>query len=68
MNGMGSTPWQTARASNQGNCVEVRGYAGRVEVRDTKDRRTESTLDITCSAFEAWVDGAKNGEFDHLIK
>ena len=63
------TPWIKASASGGtgGNCVEMRGHAGAVEIRDTKAQGAGPTLGITKSAFSAWLDGAKSGEFDHLI-
>jgi Domain of unknown function (DUF397) len=63
-----STEWIKARASgNSGNCVEMRQHAGAVEVRDTKAHGTGPTLGFTKAEFAAWLDGAKNGEFDGLI-
>jgi hypothetical protein len=50
-----------------GNCVEVRGHAGQIEVRDTKQHGNGPSLRFTSAEFAAWVDGAKQGEFDHLI-
>jgi hypothetical protein len=37
-----------------------------VEVRDTKDREGP-VLRFRPDEFVAWLDGAKAGEFDHLI-
>ncbi len=37
-----------------------------IEVRDTKDRKGP-VLRFTPAEFAAWLDGAKNGEFDHLL-
>ncbi|GAB3492619.1 DUF397 domain-containing protein [Amycolatopsis cihanbeyliensis] len=60
------TNWRKARASdkNGGSCVEV-GYAadGRVAVRDTKDRGRPPHV-FTREEWLAFLDGAKNGEFD----
>lgn len=61
------TQWVKARASaDSGNCVEMRRVGGLVEVRDTKDRQGPS-LKFTPEEFAAWVDGAREDEFGHLI-
>ena len=65
---MTDTPWIKASASNdQGACVEQRRHDGVVEVRDTKDNGTGPVLRFTEAEYAAWLDGAKSGEFDHLI-
>jgi hypothetical protein len=38
-----------------------------IEIRDTKDQGAGPALRFTEAEFAAWLDGAKNGEFDHLI-
>ena len=61
------TPWIKATASGgNGQCVEMRRRDGVVEVRDSKQQGAGPTLRFTSSEFAAWLDGAKNGEFDHL--
>ena len=58
--------WRKAKAS-QGNgaCVEVASLSGgRMAVRDSKDSGHGPTLVYTASEWEAFLDGAKNGEFD----
>ena len=65
---MSETPWVKASRSGQvGDCVEQRRVGDTVEVRDTKDRGRGPTLRFTPAEFAAWLDGAKKGEFDHLI-
>ena len=65
---MSETPWvKASRSAEQGQCVEQRRVGGAVEVRDTKDRGHGPTLRFTPAEFAAWLDGAKKGEFDHLI-
>jgi len=65
---MKQTPWVKATQSNEtGSCVEQRRFDGVVEVRDTKDQGTGPVLRFTPAEFAAWLDGAKKGEFDHLI-
>ena len=63
------TPWIKASASggSGGNCVELRRYAGAVEVRDTKAHGQGPSLELTPAQFAAWLDGAKNGELDAFI-
>jgi hypothetical protein len=51
----------------QRQCVEMRQHAGAVEVRDTKAKGHGPSLAFTKSEFAAWLEGAKRGEFDHLL-
>ena len=61
-----TTSWVKASASaSGGECAEMRRHAGRIEVRDTKDREGP-VLRFTTAGFAAWLDAARNGEFDHL--
>jgi predicted RNA-binding protein with TRAM domain len=61
------TKWIKARASTgNGQCVEMRGHEAAVEVRDTKQHGAGPTLRVSTAGFAAWIDGAKNGEFDAL--
>jgi hypothetical protein len=46
--------------------VEQRAHDGRIEVRDTEDR-SGPVLRFTHAEFAAWLDGARGGEFDHLL-
>lgn len=65
---MSDTRWvKASRSGAQGSCVEQRRFAGMVEVRDTKDGGAGPVLRFTEAEFAAWLDGAKKGEFDHLI-
>jgi hypothetical protein len=60
------TPWiKATRSGPQGDCVELRRHTGAVEVRDSKDP-DGPVLRFTPSEFTAWLDGAKQAEFDHL--
>ena len=62
-----TTPWIKASASNSDySCVEQRVHDGVVEVRDTKDR-SGPVLRFTAAEYAAWLDGARRGEFDHLL-
>jgi Domain of unknown function (DUF397) len=61
------TPWvKASRSSQTGSCVEQRRSGDVIEVRDTKDP-SGPVLRFTEAEYAAWIDGAKKGEFDHLI-
>jgi hypothetical protein len=63
---MSGTPWIKAQASGAtGQCVELRRTGESIEVRDSKNP-TGPVLRFTPGEWAAWLDGAKNGEFDHL--
>jgi len=62
-----TTPWiKATQSGDQSDCVEMRRHTGAVEVRDSKDPEGPS-LRHTKAEFAAWLDGAKNGEFDYLV-
>jgi Domain of unknown function (DUF397) len=67
---MMTTPWTKASRSsgNGGSCVQVRRHHGMIEVRDTKDKGLGPILRFTGAEFDAFLDGARAGEFDHLIE
>ncbi len=46
--------------------MEQRRHDDLIEVRDTKDREGP-VLRFRRDEFAAWLDGAKRGEFDHLL-
>lgn len=60
-----TSPWIKASASNdQGACVEVRQLVdGSRQVRDTKDNGAGPILSFSKAEWEAFLDGAKKGEF-----
>jgi len=62
------TEWQVAEksAGNGGSCFELRRKDGMIEVRDTKDR-DGGTLRFRLDELDAFLDGARRGEFDHLL-
>jgi hypothetical protein len=61
------TTWTKAsRSSNGGQCVEVRRHGGMIEVRDSKDR-SGPVLRFTGPEWDAFLHGARNAEFDHLL-
>ena len=58
-----SDTWQKATKSNtNGACVEVRTEGASVQVQDTKDRG--NVLTFTFAEWDAFLDGAKRGQFD----
>ena len=57
--------YKSSASSYNGDCVEVsRLQDGHVAVRDTKDRASGPALIFTRPEWEAFLTGAKNGEFD----
>jgi uncharacterized protein DUF397 len=60
------TPWIKASKSNDAtNCVEMRRNGETIQVRDSKDPEGP-VLSFTPAELDAWLDGARKGEFDHL--
>jgi hypothetical protein len=53
-------------SGDQGACVEQRAADDMIEVRDSKDR-SGPVLRFTRAEFAAWLEGARRGEFDHLL-
>jgi hypothetical protein len=60
-----SQEWKKSSGSgrNGGACVEVRSHDEAIQVRDTKDR-SGPVLTFTREEWEAFIGGAKDGEFD----
>jgi hypothetical protein len=54
---------KSARSGNNGNCVEVAVTDDAVGVRDSKDP-DGGILVFTVAEWRAFVDGAKDGEFE----
>jgi hypothetical protein len=65
MNASVNSTWKksTRSGGNGGQCVEVRTHAGNIQVRDSKDP-TGPVLVFTPAEWDAFVAGAKGGEFD----
>ena len=62
------TDWMKARKSsgNGGACVEARRQSGAIEVRNSKSPDAGS-VHFTLEEWDAFLDGAKKGEFDRLL-
>lgn len=59
--------WRKAQRSlANGACVEVAKAQEMIAVRDSKNR-DGAVLLYTSAEWEAFIDGAKKGEFDDLI-
>lgn len=56
--------FKSTRSSGSGDCVEVAHLdGGQVAVRDSKDRQGPALL-FTAAEWDAFIGGAKDGEFD----
>jgi len=56
--------WRKSIHSDTGGCVEVAFVDGHVGVRDTKDAGAGPILVFTPYEWNAFLAGARNGEFD----
>lgn len=64
----GKDEWiKSSYSSGAGQCVEMRAIPGGVQIRDSKNPAGPVLENITTPELAAWIDGAKNGEFDHLV-
>lgn len=62
-----TTQWRKASKSNEEqSCVEQRRTGNVIEIRNSRDP-DGPVLRFTRAEFEAWLDGARRGEFDHLL-
>jgi hypothetical protein len=57
--------WRKSTHSANNGCVEVAFVDGQVAIRDSKDR-TGPMLVFTAPEWEAFIAGARDGEFDQL--
>jgi hypothetical protein len=63
-----SLAWRKAESSGaNGQCVEIASAMGNVAIRDSKDP-DGPILVYTMPEFRAFLDGARNGEFDTLLR
>ena len=65
----GATWHKSARSGPQGNCVEFAEIepGGRVAVRNSRDPQGPALV-YTRAEIRALIDGARDGDFDHLIR
>jgi hypothetical protein len=59
--------WLKARSSTaNGHCLEIAAAVGNIAIRDSKDP-DGPILVYSPPEFRAFLDGARNGEFDSLL-
>jgi hypothetical protein len=58
-------PWRTAVKSGGTNCIKVARRDGVIVIADSK--RPGRVLSYTLQEFDAFLDGAKKGEFDDFL-
>jgi hypothetical protein len=64
--GFGDLNWRKAQLSvDNGQCVELARTGGMIAIRDSK-HPAGPVLHYTPAEWRAFLDGAKNGEFDDL--
>lgn len=54
---------KSTRSNGQGECVEIAELTDMIAVRDSKNP-TGPVLRFTQAEWQAFIDGAKDGEFD----
>lgn len=59
-------PWRTAVKSASTNCIKVSRRNGVIVIADSKNPRGP-VLSYTLDEFDAFLDGAKKGEFDDFL-
>lgn len=60
--------WHKAQSSTvNGQCVEIASAVGKIAIRDSKDP-DGPILVYTSAEFSAFLEGARNGEFDGLVR
>jgi hypothetical protein len=59
-------PWRTAIKSGGSNCVQVARRDGVIMIADSKNPGGPA-LSYTLEEWDAFLDGAKKGEFDDLL-
>lgn len=60
---LSAADWRKSSHSHTNGCVEVAFIEGQVAVRDSKDRSGPVLL-FTAHEWEAFVGGARDGEFE----
>jgi hypothetical protein len=63
-----TTGWVMSSRStgNGGSCVQARRHADAIEVRNSRNPGAGS-VHFTLEEWDSFLDGAKKGEFDHLL-
>jgi hypothetical protein len=56
---------KASKSMSNGACVELAPYGGFVLIRDSKNPGVVQRYSL--AEIDAFIDGAKQGEFDHLI-
>jgi hypothetical protein len=59
--------WRIASKSGGGNCVEIAKFDDSVAFRHSR-RPDAEVIVYSLSEFDAFIDGAKRGEFDDMLK
>jgi len=59
-------PWRKAVKSAATNCIEVARRNGVIMIADSKNP-SGPVLSYTLDEFDAFLDGAKKGEFDDFL-
>lgn len=59
--------WRIATKSGSDNCIEVARYDDMIAFRHSRRPEAEIIL-YTQDEFDAFLDGAKKGEFDDMLK
>ncbi|MET8622446.1 DUF397 domain-containing protein [Kitasatospora sp. NPDC004669] len=63
---MSNPTWQkSSYSAANDDCVEVRGVAGAIELRESDEG--DVIVRTSSLKFGAFLQGAKAGEFDHLV-
>lgn len=57
---------RASRSLSKGACIELAATGSGIAIRDSKNP-SGAVLSFTRQEFEAFLDGAKKGEFDHLV-
>ena len=56
---------KASKSMSNGACVELAPHGGFVLLRDSKN--PEAVQRYSLAEIDAFIDGAKHGEFDHLV-
>ena len=56
---------KASKSISNGACVELAAYGASILLRDSKNPNVQ--LSYSSAEIDAFLDGAKRGEFDHLV-